>query len=260
METSALQKREVFHLAFLRAMARGVPMANYALKGGCNLRLFFGSVRYSEDMDLDTWDLPVHTLRDKVMSVLESSGLADTLRIYGVARVQPPDIARAKQTETVQRFKVQLVTTAGEELSTKIEFSRRDRDQGIKAEAVSGSILASYRLPPLIVPHYQAEAAIRQKIDALASRREPQARDIFDLFILSSRPEALAFSTGRGPSRRRLLEARERVFAMEFGQYRDTVVDFLEMEDRQTYGSRDLWDEIRLQTIALLDRLAQIHE
>lgn len=37
-----------------------------ALKGGCNLRFLFGSVRSSEDMDLDVVVLAKETLKNKV--------------------------------------------------------------------------------------------------------------------------------------------------------------------------------------------------
>jgi predicted nucleotidyltransferase component of viral defense system len=47
------QTIEIFHLLFLRAFGARVDKSLFALKGGCNLRFFFKSVRYSEDMDLD---------------------------------------------------------------------------------------------------------------------------------------------------------------------------------------------------------------
>lgn len=42
---------ETFHLHFVRLLFMGRDKANYIVKGGCNLRFFFGSVRYSEDLD-----------------------------------------------------------------------------------------------------------------------------------------------------------------------------------------------------------------
>ncbi len=63
---------EVFHLTFLRAFASSVPAEHFAIKGGCNLRFFFGSARYSEDLDLDVCEVPVHQIREKVMAILES--------------------------------------------------------------------------------------------------------------------------------------------------------------------------------------------
>ncbi len=247
-----LQTREVFHLLFLRALTRSVPLSSFVLKGGSNLRFFFGSIRYSEDMDLDVHGIAVHILREKVAALLTSPGLADTLRTYGIERLQPPNLSRAKQTETAQRFKIHLLTTAGEDLSTKVEFSRRGRDPEFRAEPVASPILAAYRLSPIIVPHYSAAAALRQKIRALVERLEPEARDVFDLYTLSSHPEIRRGVQTRGHAQRTHKDAVESIYSIGYQQYRDTVVNFLAPEDRPVYDSAQTWDEIRLQAVALL--------
>lgn len=246
-----LQMREVFHLVFLRALGRSVPPSTYVLRGGSNLRFFFGSPRYSEDMDLDASGVPVHVLRGKVMAVLTSAVLADTLRTVGVERVVPPRLATAKQTETVQRIKVHLHTAAGEDLPTKVEFSRRGFDAPIRSEAVSTPILAAYRMPPLIVPHYGAEAAARQKVRALLGRRQTEARDIFDLYILSSQPSMAEVTSGFAAAE--LALAHDRIFSVGYEQYRDTVVRLLGPEDQANYESGQVWDEIRLRAVQLLE-------
>ena len=256
MHTDLMQKREVFHLAFLRALTRSVPPNSLAVKGGCNLRFFFGSERYSEDVDLDvdSTSVAVHVLKDKVMSILESPGLSASLRTIGIETVLPPDLSRAKQTETVQRFKVHLLTGAGEDLSAKIEFSRRGMDAPVLAEPVLSQVLAAYRLPPLILSHYGAQAAVRQKIFALMTRRQPEARDVFDLFILSSRPEVSDLEPARTFSREELRRAVERAFSLDYERYRDTVVAFLRSEDQSVYDSSGMWDQIRLVAIALIEK------
>mgnify|MGYP001601104310 FL=1 len=50
MVYNSLQLREIFHLEFLRWLGRKVKPDYYAIKGGTNLRFFFQSFRYSEDM------------------------------------------------------------------------------------------------------------------------------------------------------------------------------------------------------------------
>lgn len=47
------QRIELFHLAFLEMLSKRLDLSRYVLKGGANLRYFFGSVRYSEDIDID---------------------------------------------------------------------------------------------------------------------------------------------------------------------------------------------------------------
>ncbi len=260
MVTDPLQKREVFHLIFLGALGRSAPLSTFVVKGGGNLRFFFASIRYSEDLDLDVSGIPVHKLRERVMATLQSQALVDTLRTFGIERVQPPNILHAKQTETVQRFKLHLFTTAGEDLSTKIEFSRRGLDSPIRAEPVSAAVVAAYRLAPIIVPHYTAIPAARQKIRALIARRAPQARDIFDLYTLSSQPEVSPAILRKGFSKRELRQARERIYEIEYAQYRDSVVSFLSADDQVAYGSSGIWDEIRLRAASLIEPPANNNE
>jgi hypothetical protein len=252
MNTGILEAREFFHLAFLRALARKVPASSFAIKGGSNLRFFFASNRYSEDIDLDIDGVPVHVLKDAVASILSSSGLTDTARSAGIERIRPPDLARAKQTETVQRFKVHLITSAGEDLATKIEFSRRGLDSPIRAEPVLPEILAAYRMAPLIVPHYTAGAAVRQKVRALLTRRQPEARDVFDLYTLSPQPEALVL--GDHFTADELVRAIDRIDSIEYEHYRDTVVGFLAPDDQERYDKSETWDQIRLAVIEMIEK------
>ncbi|MDD4955835.1 MAG: nucleotidyl transferase AbiEii/AbiGii toxin family protein, partial [Candidatus Omnitrophica bacterium] len=119
-----LQLREIFHLEFLRWFGKRINPRNYALKGGVNLRFFFNSFRYSEDMDLDISGIRINSLKDEVMKILTALSFSETLKSFGIEKIVPPDISKAKQTQTTQRFKVHLLTSAGEDLFTKIEFSR----------------------------------------------------------------------------------------------------------------------------------------
>ena len=44
---------EVLHLVLLQVLPSYLPVASYAVKGGANLRLFYGSRRRSQDIDLE---------------------------------------------------------------------------------------------------------------------------------------------------------------------------------------------------------------
>lgn len=253
--TSPLQKREIFHLVFLRTIVGRLPVTTFVVKGGSNLRFFFGNLRYSEDMDIDLAPSePVHRVQERVLGVLHSTSLADTLRLYGIDEIQPPSMAKAKQTETVQRFKVHLITSAGEDLFTKIEFSRRGLDSPILNEPVSTSVLVPYKLPPFIAPHYPAVVAGRQKVRALLARRETQTRDVFDLYMLSSQIEGAASPLLEGFSEEDVNRARETIADLSFGQYADTVVSYLGPSDQDTYGSQAAWQNIQLRVLELFER------
>lgn len=254
-----LQIRELFHLEFLRWFARKLEADRYALKGGVNLRLFFKSIRYSEDMDIDLIKVPVEKIKKTVMEILSTRGFTDSLKSFGIERIVSPDLTKAKQTETTQRFKIHLLTSGGVDLFTKVEFSRRGLKGSQVVEPVSNEILRAYKMGPLLVPHYDVPSAVAQKIQALAQRSVLQARDIFDLFILNSQYEA----SGRKPLQVKssiLKIAHENIFLVEFHQFRDTVVAYLEVDDQKTYSSQAAWDEIKLKTAHFLEELKHENE
>ena len=64
------QTIECFHLAFVAALFVKLDRKRVALKGGANLRYFFGSHRYSEDIDFDVVDVAGWQLVEKLDAVL----------------------------------------------------------------------------------------------------------------------------------------------------------------------------------------------
>lgn len=249
-----LQLREIFHLEFLRWFGRKIRADYYALKGGVNLRFFFNSFRYSEDMDLDVQNVKVDILRDTVTKILKAVSFQESLKPFGIERVIPPDITKAKQTQTMQRFEVHLITPAGEDFYTKIEFSRRGFKGNRIVESISNIILRKYKLTPLLVPHYDMISTVTQKIEALATRALIQVRDIFDLYMLSSQ---FNFS-GREEvklSNAKIKKAYENIFEISYEQFCDTVVSYLPKEDQEIYNTQSLWDEIKLKTANFIEEL-----
>lgn len=242
---SQLQLREIFHIEFLRRLAADMPPGLWALKGGVNLRLFFKSIRYSDDMDLDIKELPVDLVKKRVMSLLGSLSFSENLKTYGISAIKPPDIARAKQTATTQRFKVHLLTSSGEDYFTKIEFSRRGFSGEPVAESVPAAILRPYNMAPLIVPHYPGADAAAQKISAVLSRSILQARDIFDIYLLSTQVRPGAAGIELSP-KTEMARARENILEPGFEIFRDTVAAYLAPEDRKVYAVPSVWDEIKL--------------
>lgn len=251
---NSLQIREIFHLEFLRWMSRKIKADNYVLKGGVNLRFFFNSFRYSEDMDLDIRGINVNILKDIVMKTLAAPSFTETLIPFGIERIIPPDISKAKQTETTQRFKIHLITSSGEDLFTKVEFSRRGFRGEAVIQAVSGVILRSYKAAPLLFPHYEIQSAIMQKIEALASRVVIQARDVFDLYVLNPQYSHVKSRQGKlGIDK--FKKAHDNIFEISFEQFRDTVLNYLAPEDQAVYKTTACWDEIKLKTANFIDEL-----
>jgi len=218
------------------------------LKGGCNLRFFHKSIRYSEDMDLDIRTMSV-TLRNNVERVLEAPPFLQTLRAQ---RIEISQVSRPKQTETTQRWKLALRSAAtGPEIPTKIEFSRRALEEGVVHEAVDPEFVRRYRLYPVLVQHYTARAALTQKIAALALRAQTQARDIFDLKLLldagvdrSALPKKIASNLSR---------AIENAMSVGYDEFAGQVLAYLEPEYQDHYRARRVWEDLQAQVVTALE-------
>jgi predicted nucleotidyltransferase component of viral defense system len=246
--TSPIRFVEQFHLLFLAQLARRVNPSLFVLKGGCNLRFFLNSIRYSEDMDLDLGDIGAQVFRDKVGEVFSSRPFAQILEARGLAidRVSAP-----KQTETTQRWKLGLRVTGGSaSLPTKIECSRRGVESGVAFGSVDPRIARAYQLPALMVSHYDAAAALRQKIGALAGRRETQARDVFDVHLLLSGGAMRA--DGPDLDRGVLDRASANAMAIDFGTFKSQVLAYLDPDDQAPFDSSSAWDTIVLEVVDAL--------
>jgi predicted nucleotidyltransferase component of viral defense system len=248
-----LQHVESFHLSLLRILEARLNRANWVVKGGVNLRAWFGSRRYSEDMDLDIVDCPQQVLRERFDKVLASRPLAEVLTTQGLEITR---ISRPKQTDTTQRWKIEL-KAAGVSLPlhTRVEFSRRGtRDEDYALESVRPDIVRPYGIPAPTANHYTARSAIRQKVQALAGRSEAQARDVWDLDHLFRTTNA-----DPRPLPRDVLavlpEAVERALSLGYDMFKAQVVPYLSDEDQSVYGTRDAWDRMCELVAARLEEL-----
>ena len=242
---------ELAHLHFVRLLAAGRDKDRYVVKGGCNLRFFFGSLQYSEDLDLDARDVAAATVKDRVDGLLGSKALLETLTSLGIeiARVSTP-----KQTETTQRWKLALAVRGRDvPLHTKIEFSHRDEPGEALLAPVDPRLVRHYRLMPVLACHYALDTAIRQKVGALVGRRQVQARDVFDLSVLFAR--AGTDANRLTDLRDRVASANARVWEVSYSDYRGQVIAFLEPEHADALGSEEAWEAMQLQVVTALEGL-----
>ncbi len=238
---------EQFHLLFLAQLGRRVNPSLFVLKGGCNLRFFHKSIRYSEGMDLDLGEISVDAFRDKVRELLASRPFGQTLEARGieVARVTEP-----KQTDTTQWWKFGLrVQSIPIALPTKIECSHRGLDDGVMFGSIGAPIARTYQLPPLMLSHYGAEAALGQKIGALAGRRQTQARDVFDAHHLIASGATVDVKALEPAVAER---ASANALRVDFGMFKGQVFAFLPPEEQLRFGSQLVWDTMVLELVEAL--------
>lgn len=242
---------EFFHLAFLHVLQTRLDQARYVVKGGVNLRYFFESPRYSEDIDLDAVGIEPWKLEAKIDEVLGLPATAILLRGGGLA---VSEVTKPKQTATTQRWKPLLAVTGRRgAVRTKIEFSHRATDGRRTLEAVPERVVEPYALRPPTMLHYTAEAAIEQKVRALAHRSETQARDVFDLELLLRRHRSADIAGTMSPE---ILDvAVERAFELPFQAFQDQVVRFLDAAVVELYDDRVSWE--RTQTF-VTERLTEL--
>ena len=242
------EKIEIFHLLFLQFFGQKIDKSLYAIKGGCNLRFFFGSIRYSEDLDIDFKTVAPATLKKKVEGLIDSENFKRSLNSVGLLL---EDHSAPKQTETTQRWKFTLLEKEGSlRCNTKIEFSRRGMEKGIIYERFPEIYTSKFNFPLFtMVTHYNGEAAFSQKIMALIGRMETQARDIFDLYHLMT----LGIKPALNLSSEHLEKAQENVMSLGYKDYKSQVVAYLEPTFMDQYESEEIWKKIVSQVLKYLD-------
>jgi hypothetical protein len=241
---------EFLHLAFLQVLSANLDPARYVLKGGANLRLFYGSPRRSQDIDLDVVGEAGWSIEQRVDQALAARAFQDFLRLAGISMTTP---TKSRQTATTRRWKFSVQGPGGF-LHTKIEFSARGRiDPERSLEVLSPTVGRDVGLRAIRVQRYLPPAAIRQKITALAERSQTEPRDVFDLDLLFGRyPNAIE----RGAVDPEIvMGAIESMFAIDYAAYDELVVAYLEDEFLEIYRRPEVWDEMVLKVTGALEAL-----
>lgn len=251
------QVHEVVQLAFLAGLTQRLPARNYILKGGANLRLFYGSPRSSEDMDFDAVEIPGWKLADKVGDALRAPVVGLLLRTHGLAITRA---ASQKQTDTTQRWVIEVQATGHPlPISTSGEFSHRvdpgvGRDRAremVRADPIDPTFATRYGAPPIVLPHYLPRAAIEQKIAALAGRAVSQPRDVFDLELLLARHASEAPARGTvAPAL--AARAADRAAEMDFAAFRDGVLPFIDEAVHSFYATPAAWSAMQDRVVTYL--------
>lgn len=247
------EQREAFHLLFLERWLKTTDPRLYVVKGGVSLRFFFNSPRASEDMDIDVMGGAVATLKKNGYKILHDASFRRQLRTYGIDDLISNDPAKAKQTETTQRFRLHLVTTGGGRLPTKVEFSRRPHHpMAVELSLIHPELARKYQKLSFRCQHYSGDAMIQQKIRALAGRAEVQARDVFDIYILLAGGFSLPPEMRQNLPKDLLQRAHQNLEALSYADFQGHVLEFIEPTERFKYEGENTWQDIKDQVRPLL--------
>ena len=223
MPTQSFLLREYFHLSVLRLLSLRLSDRVYAVKGGICLRLFHGSPRLSEDMNLDAAPgIRPDTLAKNVDAILNGGALMGHLASHGVTGLRG---TKPKQTDVTQRWKIVLEMPEGK-VGTKIEFSRLASKLSFTEGVPSSEILLAHGSVPFAARYYDAAEMIRQKTLALAAPSRNAARDLFDLHHLIHFRQTSAESL-KALDANILRAAVEKIGAFSFGDFNAQVIPYL---------------------------------
>ncbi|HAF09647.1 MAG TPA: hypothetical protein DCK98_06135 [Chloroflexi bacterium] len=240
---------EAFHFAFLEVGLAELRPAEFALKGGGNLRLCLRSKRRSRDLDLDFLGQDFGRFGDRVDAIFKSRTLALLLQTRGIRLVDPH---RTKDTDTVKRWKLALAAPGMEDAATRIEFSGRGTNATPVIERCDEDLARRLGSRAVMVNHYPPVHAIEQKVGALAERSETQPRDVFDLdHLFRTYPRELQ-EAQLDPGAIR--EALTRVSELTYAEYHTLVVDYLEEEVEPIYGTEQAWDDMQRSVASQLEQ------
>ena len=242
------QSVELFHLLFLCQLGLKVDKKLFALKGGCNMRFYFKSIRYSEDMDIDIQIINKDTLFKNVNKLLISAPFNNILETQGLEIL---NTSTPKQTPTTQRWKIELKSKhTALPLHTKIEFSRREFENDTIYEPIDSQIIRQYSLPPFMTNHYAIQSMFRQKVRALALRVETQSRDIFDLYLLIGSGNHFELDKNTTSM---LEDAKSKAEGIAFEDFKGQVVAYLPNDKQKEYDDASVWDIIVKTVITSMD-------
>ena len=240
---------EFLQLAFLQVLPVHMTPDSYVVKGGANLRLFYHSVRRSQDIDLDFVGSAFWKIEDRVDETLASRAFRDLLRVAGAQLTEP---TKPKQTDTTRRWKFEVSGASGR-LNSKVEFSARVAGGAYAFEAATLEPGREFGLRVVKANHYAPAAATLQKIHALAQRTETEPRDVFDLdLLLAGYPGAVKPGDVSGAI---LDGASDAAFGISYQAYEELVLDYLEDEFVPIYRRPEVWDNMVTRVVETLERL-----
>jgi hypothetical protein len=197
----SVEVAEAFHLAFLTVLAVAADPRTFALKGGGNLRLYFSSLRYSEDIDLDVFANDPRMFSQKVERAFGSPNLAKLLATLGikVTYLNPKDRTSTKEKWVMPRLPAWERPSAGRAVPPRVSSSTRLSSR----LSSGGSAYARFRrrqsvTASLVVPSSRRSSPSRTA--RRRSRRRVRPDHLFRMFPAAP-AKSWSPSTSTAPSR-----------------------------------------------------------
>lgn len=159
-------RREYFQHLFLSYFYQQPNSDKIFFKGGTALRILYNSPRFSEDLDFSSSISDIKAIEASILSTLEE------IEREGVET----SIQEAKMTSGGYLAIISFIIS-NSTISIQLEISLRERKKKGEAATIASDFIPSYTLM-----HLESEELIKEKIQALLSRKKP--RDFYDVYFL----------------------------------------------------------------------------
>ena len=214
----------------------------YAVKGGCNLRFFFKSIRYSKDLDLDVHTTAKETLRKNVNQILKFPGLAQhSARTAWKSASFPPSL---NKTETTQRWKIHLRADTWKRAAvTKIEATDAAFDERVPSKP-SIQRLRGFTAWPILTTHWLH--VVRQAFAQKAGRNpDSPCRNSSATCSISLLLDAGATGSALLAETREKGHTVRNAIYLRYDDFIGQVVAYLTLQYQEFTASRVTWDKLQ---------------
>lgn len=242
--------RDMLQARILSAMFDDAAKRELALKGGLAMRAAHGSHRFTKDIDLQSGpDTPMPRVKAIVENAVKTALKAGIL--------ENATISAPKQTETVQRWKVNgTIVGGGSLVNLTVEVSRR----GMPAPKALSTITyapAEEGVKAVSMEVYSPQAIAASKVDCLLNPNRVAPRDVYDLYqlIVSMRvdpPVEYLRRLGKDAIAIGMEEVLNKIAGMTWDLARDDLKPYLSM-DGQPELTESSWDDMRERTAEMVD-------
>jgi predicted nucleotidyltransferase component of viral defense system len=163
-------------IALLRALAQTGGM-RLVLKGGMAMRVAFGGMRLTKDIDFDRSDrLSSNATKGTIRTAMQAAA-----QMAGIRKIE---ISVTKDTSTTTRIRLAGQSHDGVSIRFQVEVSGRDEPEASALQWVTVTPPQSYTLAPFGVQTYTLHAMAATKVFAVLADLRNVPRDIADLKIL----------------------------------------------------------------------------
>lgn len=235
-------------IGLLRALS-GQYGSRLYLKGGMAMRVLFGSLRLTKDIDFE---------RDASLSNASlGKALPKALQIAALnAALQAPVIAITKDTKTTIRASLgATLRETGEPVQYEVEISGRGLPPAENLVHLNVAPPMAYRMTQFGVNSFDAHAMAATKIAALHSDNRSVPRDIFDLAdLIAQNANPVSLLRHADPKWVKAISGNTlaRTGAMDWNRANEELVPYLPMSIRQTLDA-PAWEDMCLRVAETVD-------